>query len=261
MKKPQGVGPDDHFLYICDTDNHAIRVADLEKRSLTTLFGNGAQARMPNVSGKSMDVRLNSPWDLVADRETLYVAMAGAHQIWRLDTRSLEAVPYAGSSREDIDDGPLSEATLAQPSGITSDGERLYVADSEVSAIRAVDPKSERVTTLIGKGLFEFGHIDGDASMARLQHPLGICSVDGILYVADTYNHRIRAFDTETGLLETLSGGEASGSHDGPADTALFHEPSDVYVAGGTLYIADTNNHAIRCLDRSTGHVSTLSIQ
>src|SRR5262245_62185552 len=103
-----------------------------------------------------------------------------------LETDYLE--PYAGSGREDIIDAPRLQAAMAQPSGITTDGTLLYVADSETSAIRAVSLGiNGTVKTIVGEGLFEFGDKDGiGKEQVRLQHPLGVTYHDNILYVADT---------------------------------------------------------------------------
>lgn len=258
---PQGVLRLGRYLYVCDTENHAIRAADLETRTLTTLVGTGKQARMPNVSGKGLDVRLNSPWDVVAVGDSLYVAMAGPHQIWRIGTVSLEAGPYAGSGREDLEDARLQSAALAQPSGITTDGSRLYFADSEVSAIRCADLNSDGyVRTLVGKGLFDFGDAEGAPETARLQHPLGVVWHAGNLYVADTYNARIKQLDPETGRLTNLAGTGQPGHLDGPFRDAQFDEPSGITALGAHLYVADTNNHAIRRLDLETQTVSTVDV-
>ena len=139
---------------------------------------------------------MNSPWDLWLRGNELFIAMAGFHQIWRLDLKKDDLQPYAGRGPEDIRDGPKERALFAQPSGLTSDGTTLYVADSEVSAIRAVpfDPDG-RVTTLVGEGLFDFGDVDGKGEKVRLQHALGVAWHDGKLYVADSYNSKIKVLD------------------------------------------------------------------
>src|SRR5207253_7133841 len=126
----------------------------------------------------------------------LFVAMAGHHQIWKLDLEKAVIWPFAGSGREYIRDGPLAVSSFAQPSGLTSDGTTLYVADSEVSAIRAVplDGKGD-VKTVVGEGLFEFGDVDGMGNQVRLQHALGVAYHQGKLYVADTYNSKIKIID------------------------------------------------------------------
>jgi thiol-disulfide isomerase/thioredoxin/sugar lactone lactonase YvrE len=263
FRNPQGMAydPDTDALYIADTDNHAIRKADLRGRTVETLAGTGEQSRIyPPRAGKGREVALNSPWDLVLLGDTLYIAMAGSHQLWRLNLKTLEAEPHAGTGREACVDGNLRTCALAQPSGITTDGKKLYFADSEVSCIRAadVDPNGA-LETLVGGDLFEFGDVDGVGREARLQHPLGVVYVDGALYVADTYNNKIKRLDPRTRKIETFVGTGASGARDGK--DATFDEPGGISYAHGKLYIADTNNHLIRVADIRTRRVETLALK
>lgn len=263
FNNPQGMAydPDADALYIADTDNHAIRKADLRARTVETLAGTGEQSRAyPPRAGKGREVALNSPWDVVLLGEQLYIAMAGSHQLWRLNLKTLEAEPHAGTGREACIDGSLRTGALAQPSGITTDGKKLYFADSEVSCIRAadVDPNGS-LETLVGGDLFEFGDVDSFGREARLQHPLGVVWVDGILYVADTYNHKIKRLDPRTRKIETVFGTGTAGARDGENPT--FHEPGGISYARGKLYIADTNNHLIRVADLTTRRVETLALK
>lgn len=263
FNNPQGMAydADNDALYIADTDNHAIRKADLRARTVETLAGTGEQSRAyPPRAGKGREVALNSPWDVVLLGDQLYIAMAGSHQLWRLNLKTLEAEPHAGTGREACIDGSLRTCALAQPSGITTDGKKLYFADSEVSCIRAadVDPNGS-LETLVGGDLFEFGDVDGFGREARLQHPLGVVLVDGILYVADTYNHKIKRLDPRTRKIETVFGTGAAGARDGENPT--FHEPGGISYARGKLYIADTNNHLIRVADLTTRRVETLALK
>jgi len=198
---------------VAETENHSIRRVDLKSRMVSTVAGNGRQAHERNQEGKG--VELNSPWDLVLIGDMLYVAMAGPHQLWTLDPKSGEAKIYAGSGHENITDGPLKACALAQPSGIATDGKKLYFADSEVSAVRTADlDRGRQVRTLIGQGLFEFGDVDGAYPKARLQHPLGVAYYDCLVYVADTYNHKIKKLDPQTRELTTFIGaGKRSSWH------------------------------------------------
>ncbi|MCS7208965.1 MAG: thioredoxin-like domain-containing protein [Fimbriimonadales bacterium] len=263
FNNPQGMAydPDTDALYIADTDNHAIRKANLRTRMVETLAGTGEQSRAyPPRPGKGRETALNSPWDVVLVGDTLYIAMAGSHQLWRLNLKTLQAEPHAGTGREACLDGSLRSCALAQPSGITTDGKKLYFADSEVSCIRAadIDPNGT-LETLVGGDLFEFGDIDGFGRMARLQHPLGVVYVDGMLYVADTYNNKIKRVDPRTHKIETFLGTGAAGARDGDAPT--FDEPGGISYAHGKLYIADTNNHLIRVADLKTKRVETLKLR
>src|SRR5262249_50713447 len=135
---PQGMALDEEVLYVADTENHLLRCVDLRARTVTTIAGTGVQALGQYRRGSAREVALSSPWDLVLEKAILYIAMAGRRQVWAMNLQYGEVGPYAGSSQEGRIDGALMEAALAQPSGITSDGTNLYIADSEVSAIRAV---------------------------------------------------------------------------------------------------------------------------
>ncbi len=169
--------------------------------------------------------------------------------------------PYAGSGQESITDGALATATLAQPSGITTDGDRLYFADSETSAIRSAELNSNgRVQTIVGLDLFVFGDVDGSEHLVRLQHPSGITIHDGVIYIADTYNHKIKQVLPVTRSVLTLFGSGTAGRQDGMGPLAMFSEPSGLSFANGLLYIADTNNHLVRVADLETKQVSTLAI-
>ena len=258
---PQGMALDGNILYVADTENHAIRAIDLAKRTVTTIAGTGEQLRRRvTFGGQAKDIPLNSPWDLTIQNGILYIAMAGPHQLWQMNPRTGGIAPYAGSGREARIDGPLTEAALAQPSGITSDGKKLYFADSEVSAIRSADLDPHgRVETIVGEDLFEFGDRDGKGSTVRLQHPLGVVYHDGWLYVADTYNNKIKRVSPKDRTSETFVGTGESGMRDG--ERATLDEPGGVSVALGKLYIADTNNHLIRVADLKTRRLDTLQIK
>jgi DNA-binding beta-propeller fold protein YncE len=259
FNQPQGMtlSPDGTLLYVADTGNHAVRTLDLEAGLVATLAGTGEQARSyPPSAGTVEQVELNSPWDLLLDGDVLYVAMAGSHQIWAIQLDSGQVLPVAGSGREGVVNGDAASAQLAQPSGLALLGDRLFFADSESSTIRYLDIGGD-VGLLAGSGygLFDFGDVDGTGTSARLQHPLGVAVADGVLYVADTYNNKIKRIDAGSGETETYLGGEA-GWRDG--SDALFYEPGGLDAADGRLYVADTNNQAVRVVDLATGDTSTL---
>lgn len=257
---PQGIYKTENHLYIADTNNHLIRKADLNTRTVQTVLGTGKQAQKFNQPGTGKTCAINSPWDLTAHQNMLYIALAGAHQIWSVDLNGFHAQPHAGSAREDLDDGPLLTATLAQPSGITAHGEYLFFADSETSAIRqASRSASGYVETLIGEALFHFGDQDGAYPKARLQHPMGITYHNGHLYITDTYNHKIKKVDPITKTVTTLAG-STKGHQDGDYHTAQFNEPSGIASLDNCLYIADTNNHAIRIIDLDKQTIITQQI-
>ncbi|MEI6325393.1 MAG: hypothetical protein WCO91_08090, partial [Gemmataceae bacterium] len=146
-------------------------------------------------------------------------------------------------------DGPLPRSSFAQPSALTTDGVTIWIADSETSSIRSIplDGNGE-VKTLVGLDLFEFGDIDGIGDQVRLQHALGVTYLDGVLYVADTYNSKLKTLDPKTR--------SSKGFLDG------FHEPGGISAASnGKLYVADTNNHQIWIVDPKTKEKEKLVIQ
>ena len=256
--RPQGMALTGDNLYVADTENHLIRRVDLKARTVETVAGTGQQSREYFKTGPARSVALSSPWDLQLVGRVLYIAMAGPHQIWKMDLDKNEVSTFAGSGREARLDGSLSEAGFAQPSGIASDGKTLYVADSESNIIRAIDIAGGTVKTLVGGDLFEFGDVDGSGDDVRLQHPLGLLSFGDKLLIADTYNHKIKELDPKREKVTTLFGTGKPGQADGAS--ASFYEPGGLTVAHDKLYVADTNNHAIRVVDLKTKQASTLRI-
>jgi DNA-binding beta-propeller fold protein YncE len=256
--RPQGMALDGESLYVADTENHLIRRVDLKTKTVATAAGTGQQSREYFLKGPALTIPLSSPWDLELLGRQIYIAMAGPHQIWKLDLDKQEVSTFAGSGREAREDGPLLKAGFAQPSGITSDGKKLYVADSESNIIRVIDPAGT-VETLVGGDLFEFGDVDGSGDDVRLQHPLGIFANGDKLLIADTYNHKIKELDPVKRSVKTFAGGGKPGQSD--LASTSFYEPGGLSVANGKLYIADTNNHAIRVVDLKTKATSTLRIK
>jgi len=258
---PQGLVYDSQnkALYVADTDNHLIRKIDFQSRKVITVAGTGRQGGLADPAADPLETGLNSPWDVTILGGELYIAMAGSHQIWKLNLAKNKISLFAGSGREALMDGNPLRSALAQPSGITTDGEILYFADSETSSIRLADIRfGGEVKTIVGQDLFIFGDHDGIGDSVRLQHPLGVASYRKNLYVADTYNNKIKIIDPVKRTTDTLFGSGAVGFKDGKKVQAELNEPGGVTAAFGKLYIADTNNHSIRICDLETGEVSTI---
>lgn len=264
FRSPHGMAlsGDGRILYVADTGNHAVRAVDLPTGRVTTIAGTGGQDRYLQLrAGDAATTALSSPWDLALDDEQLYIALAGSHQIAFLDLSTGHIAPLAGSSLEGWANGPAAQAELAQPSGLALDSQGvLYFADAESSAIRSLDLNRDEVALVAGGSwnLFTYGDVDGVGYEARLQHPLGVAFVDGLLYVADTYNSKLKRMDPATGETVTFLGSEA-GWRDG--SDPLFYEPGGVSAADGKLYVADTNNHAVRVVELATGETSTLVLK
>lgn len=259
---PQGMALHGTTLFVADRKNHAIRSLDLANGTVKTVAGNGRQNRENRSrGGDAKSVGLNSPWDLLIVGQKMYVAMAGHHQIWAMDLATNRLDPHAGTGRERIVDGLLAQCDLAQPSGLATDGKALFVADSESSAVRRVDldPAGEckTIVGVNGGHLFNFGDVDGIGDKVRLQHALAVAYDAGKVYVADTYNSKIKVIDPEKQECTTWLGGDRG---PGWLSDPVLNEPAGLSIAGGKLYIADTNAHRIRVADLKTKQITTLPL-
>ena len=180
--------------------------------------------------------RLKSPWDVIVWHGHTIIAEAGRHRLWAVD-RAGELQIVAGTGAEGLHDGPGLEAVLAQPSALaqTADGDLAFL-DAEASALRVVRAGTFAVETLAGAGLFAWGDDDGDRDRARLQHPLGLAlGPGGELYIADTFNHRLRVW---------------RGAHLWTVPVDGFAEPGGIAVLpDGRLLVADTDHHRVVRVD------------
>lgn len=263
--RPQGVVWKDDTIFVADTENHALRKIDLQKTQVVTIVGTGKQGPWRSSGGKGRETVISSPWDVAVKDNLVFIAMAGNHQIWVYDTNIDTVRPFAGTGQEDIVDADRTRAQLAQPSGIFIHDDVIYFADSETSSIREIDLNTGYVRTIVGHGLFAFGHKDGHADQALFQHPLGVCATQDKIFVADTYNSAIRVIDKKTEQVSTLVGKKGTSTMcrlDDPAcDTLGLYEPSDVEWYNDKIYIADTNNHLVRVYDLKANVLQTLDIK
>lgn len=245
-------------LLVADTANHLLRGVKLGQDRLLrartatevmTVAGTGQQwmqgRPLPRGEDDPRSFDLSTPWDLawstVLNRSV--ITMAGIHQMWMFDPVVQGLAVLAGTTQEGLVDGPVVGSWWAQPSGVDElpDG-RLVIADSETSAVRILDPRVMRVSTLVGEGLFDYGHVDGAAATARLQHPLGVTALpDGRIAVADTYNGAIRLIDE-------------NGAEDDSATVVTvatdLREPSDARVGPpvdgiGQLIVVESGAHRL----------------
>lgn len=244
-------------LLVADTAGHLLRGVSVGRARLlrarlgsevTTVAGSGDAWMqgwpLPRGEGDPRTFSLSSPWDLTWSQELgrAVIAMAGIHQIWTFDPVSGSLAVLAGTTQEGLVDGPAVSSWWAQPSGLAEleDG-RIVVADAETSAIRILDPADMTISTPVGQGLFDFGHVDGPLDAARLQHPLGVTVLpDGRIAIADTYNGAIRLLD--------LGGGEEPASVVTVATDLA--EPSDLIVAPpidgiGQLVVVESGRHRL----------------
>lgn len=237
FSNPQGIYYKNENLFLADAANHAIRKIDLISKHVSTLI-------KPNENFKTSP---RSPWDLSFWNSDLIIAMAGTHQIWIFDSKN-NFKTYIGNGEEDLGDENSKNSRLAQPSAIVVYENKIYFLDSETSSLRVYDPKEDKVKTLIGKGLFQFGDVDGKKDSALMQHPLGITAENQKIFIADTYNHKIKYYDLKSQNLVTLAGTGKAEFKDGEFSKASFNEPSGLLYWNDNLYVVDTNNHSLRIL-------------
>lgn len=212
-------------LVVADSGNHALRGVRLSDLSVRTIAGTGNQWMQGSpTSGPARTVNLTTPWDVAWTGSRIVIAMAGDHRLWWCDPVAEEVGIWAGTTQEGLVDGPLAEAWFAQPSALAVDGETLWLVDAETSALRSVTEDS--IHSVVGRGLFDFGHVDGTSADALLQHPLG-CAVtaDGSVIIADTYNGALRRFDMKTSQVTTVAQGLAE-----PSDVIVLPERDEVLV-------------------------------
>ena len=227
LKEPNGLclAADSHpfDLVVADTGNHRLVTFGPDAtpinlhRGLTTITG-----AVPEVL---------SPWDVVwwPAAGVYAIAAAGVHLLLAWDPVADVVSILAGTTVEGMKDGPALDGWLAQPSGLAVDGDRLWFVDSETSALRYLTLDGQ-LHTVVGEGLFDFGHVDGPAAEARLQHPLGVAVLsDGSIGIADTYNGAIRRF--QAGAVSTLA-----------TDLA---EPSGLLEVDGQLVVVESAAHRL----------------
>ncbi|KAK3199437.1 hypothetical protein Dsin_022852 [Dipteronia sinensis] len=276
FNRPQGLAYNakKNILYVADTENHALREIDFVNDTVRTLAGNGTKGSDYEGGGKGTSQLLNSPWDVCFEpiNEKVYIAMAGQHQIWVHNTQDGVTRAFSGDGYERNLNGTSSTSTsFAQPSGmsLSPDFIEIYVADSESSSIRSLNLKTGGSRLLAGgdpvfsDNLFKFGDHDGIGSEVLLQHPLGVlCAKNGQIYIADSYNHKIKKFDPANNRVTTLAGTGKAGFKDGTALEAQLSEPSGIIEAeNGKLFIADTNNSVIRYLDLKSEKAELLTLE
>jgi len=227
-------------VVVADTVNHRLRGLRLDTGELTTVAGSGRPWRS-TVDGHAHDALsadLSSPWDLAWYDDRVIIAMAGIHQLWWFDPVKRTVGVYAGTTVESLRDGPLPDVWMAQPSGLSAAGDRLWIADSETSALRWIE--AGEMHTAAGQGLFDFGHVDGPADQALLQHPLGVAALPGgDVLIADTYNGAVRRYDPVTRTVSTVDSG--------------LSEPSDILVtAAGAVFVVESGAHRLTRLAPGT---------
>jgi len=251
FNQPQGLCFHNGIVWLADTGNHLLRKIDLANNTTETIAGAGKQGRILQGSGMGRNVAISSPWDTALADGKLYFANAGSHQIGVLEIDSSIVSNFAGNGQEALMDGPRLSAAFAQPSGLSIGDGKLFLADSETSSIRAIHlDRVGKTITYVGRGLFDFGDRDGNGKEAELQHPLGVCYSDGALFIADSYNHKIRALDLANFDVHTVEASVDIICTD--KSCTRIWEPAGVIELEKCLYVSDTNNHRILKIDLET---------
>jgi len=249
--RPQGLCYQGQIIWVADTENHLIRKIDLGKNTVSTVAGTGKQGGFLKQRGPGKEMALSSPWDVSLAGDLLYFANAGTHQIGLYEISAGMVSLFAGTGAESITDGPRNHATFSQPSGLSLGDNQLFLADSETSSIRVIDLQGAGfIDTLVGTGLFDFGDVDGVGKEAVLQHPLGLHYSREKIYIADSYNDKIKVLDLKTREVTTVRA-SANIICDDKSCTRLW-EPAGVVEVDNCLYVSDTNNHRILKLNLKT---------
>ena len=237
-------------LYIADTGNNVIRKVD-SKGVITTVAGTGT-AGYSGDNGPATSAELNLPYGLAVDSSgNLYIADWGNNRIREVSKGIIRTVAGTGTAGYSGNGGPATSAQINNPYGVAVDGSTLYIADTGNHAIRKVSKGV--ITTVAGTGTAGFSGDGGPATSAQLNYPYHV-AIDraGSLYIADTYNNRIR--EVTKGVITTIAGtGKAAFSGDGgPAAAAELNSPNGIALdATGNIYFADELNNRIRKIENT----------
>ena len=239
-------------IYVSDTDNHVVRRIVNER--VYTAAGNGIAG---NKNGKFGEAQFNTPTGLALDADdNVYVADSLNHVIRKITPEGVTST-FAGAAGETggYKDGSAAEALFNEPMGLAFDEKGgLYVADSGNHLIRYIH--EGKVTTIAGKptaadaltGYMTGGYANGSGGDARFNRPRGLAYADGVLFIADSLNNRIRALQAN-GKVIAIAGQSAPGDTVGAVDVAQFSQPSSLLYTAGKLYVADTMNNSVKMLE------------
>ncbi len=258
FNNPQGMTFEANKLYISDSGNNAIRVADFDKRSVETIIGDGQVGGIVENSIKPVaNSRLNSPSDIefFPDYNNLLIANSGTNQILTFNVRDKTLTAFVGSGKLGLKDGAGKEAELAQPLDLYAYKNEVYFIDSKSSSLRKADVNGN-VKTLVGKKIGSFGHRNGSAAEALMQNPTSLTVDDTGAYIVDSLNHIIRRYNFETNTVSDYE----SFSDNFKENILKLDEPSSIVSMADRFYISDTNNSRIITIKRSNYETSLFDI-
>jgi sugar lactone lactonase YvrE len=232
---PYGVTTDGSNLYVADTGVHKIRKIVIATGEVTTLAGSGKKG---SIDAIGMAATFNFPNSIATDGSNLYVYDGGDSTVRKIVIATGVVTTLSGEGTPDSLDGTAAAATFMGSHGITTDGNNLYVTETQTHKIRKVVIATGEVTTLVGS--ITEGSIDATGLAASFNNPEGITTDGSNLYVADQGNKRIRKVVIATGVVTTLAGGG---------------DPRGITVDGNNLYVTD--HFSIRKIASATGAVTT----
>lgn len=243
---PQGLAAQGEVLFVADSGNHVVRKVDLAQRTVSTLVGTGELGRgQRELKGPGPTIALRSPWDVAVAGDFLVIAAAGSNQLYRYALSKGTVEPWVGAGVEELTDGPQEKAAFARPSGLSVSGPYVLVADAGNSAVRQVHVATGETTTLVGTGLFTFGDVDGSKADARLQFPLAVTALGDAVFVADSYNGKVKRVSKDGAVTSVASG---------------LARPSGLTAVGNRLLVADTDAHRLVWVEPATGAVEPLPL-
>ena len=254
-------------LFFSDTFNHRIRRVDARTGAITTVAGNG-EAGYAGDGGPAVQASLNEPYGIAIDRAgNIFVADRLNRRVRRIDAANGTITTLAGTGEPAYsgDGGPAARAGLAEPNGLALDADErhLYIADVADHRVRSVDLSSGAIATFAGTGAPEHGGDDGPVAEARIFGARAVkFGPDGTIYILERQGSSLRAVDAATGIITTIAGttGRGYSGDGGPALAAVFDAPKEMAIdPDGNILIVDTENHAIRRIDRGTGVVTTIA--
>ncbi len=256
---PTGLLYRDDILYVADRGNNAIRKVDFINKKVTTVIGSGVSGDILQNLVDAKGFNLSSPQDLdyFPDENHIIIANLGSNQLLIYDIENQKIKPFAGNGKRNLVNGKYPNNSLAQPSGIDANGDKLYFVDAYSSSLRSVD-KSGNVETLIGKGIREFGNKNGSKSEALMQNPGGVFVTNSAIYIADSYNHLVRKYDNDSKNISNYSGNGVKSDDIG--DITSYSEVSDLTLVKDNFYIVDSHNNRIIVKNTVNSKTSILDI-
>ena len=270
MPEPAVVGSDeDEDPFADSSDDKTKAYTQVTDLSGTVRYVTGGRLTVEQDSGDgslARRARLNFPSAVAVDRAGhLYIADTMNHRVRRVDamTGLISHVAGTGQARYSGDGGPAAQAALNEPTGLAVNDHFLYIADQSNNRVRRVDLATGVISTVAGDGAAAYSGDHVPATEASLAGPSGVAlGADGVLYIADTFNSRIRSVDPATGRINTVAGDGGSYRYQGPEEpnSPSISRPAAIAVGrDGRVYLTDSDSHLIRVWDGRANTITRVS--